>query len=114
MIRDGIFVRNSFIDKINVNDPIFQINEKEFNMSLLQFGSYISIIKNKRINQTMLLVMLLESEEARESFKLISSIDSTPVLFYNLITRFPVLCKSKIVKNKLTEIANDKKRKRII
>ena len=114
MVRDGIFVRNSFVDKININDPIFQINEKEFNMALLQFGSFISIIKNKRINQTMLLIMLLDSEEARDSFKMISSIDNTPVLFYNLITRFPVLCKSKIIKNKLNEIANDRKRKRII
>ena len=114
MVRDEIFVRNSFIDKININDPIFQINEKEFNMSLLQFGSYISIIKNKRINQTMLLVMLLDSEDVRESFKMVSAIDNSPVLFYNLIKRFPVLCKSKIVKNKLNEIANDKTRKRIL
>ena len=114
MVRDGVFIRNNFVDKININDPIFQINEKEFNMSLMQFGSYMSIIKNKRINQTMLLVLLLDSDETREIFKLISSIDNTQVLFYNLIIRFPVLCKSKIVKNKLKSISDDKRRKRIL
>ena len=62
----------------------------------------------------MFLVELLDSEDHRECFKLLSGIEETSVLFYNLIVRFPVLCKSKIVKNKIAEINDKRKRKRIV
>jgi len=109
-----LFEINDIISKINLNNPIYRINEEEFNASLLQFGAFISIIKNKRVNQTLLLSLLLENKNIRECFKQISEIDDTRVLLYNLIIRFPILCKSKIIKNKIKELVNDRQRKAIL
>ena len=108
------FIKDNIMDNINNANPICQINEKEFDSALLQFGSYISIVKNKRINQTMLLILLLDNKDVRDIFKYISGIENTQMLLYNLILRFPVLCRSKIIKNKIKEISHDRKRKRIV
>lgn len=110
-MNSNVIANNSILQNINASDPIYQLNEQEFDEALLYFGSFISIINNKRINQTMLLVTLLENEKHRQCFKLISGIDENQTLLYNLIIRFPVLCKSKIIKCKIKELTNDRKRK---
>ena len=101
---------NKIVQSINLTNPVYQLNTKEFDEALLSFGSFLSIINNKRINQTMLLVALLEQKEVIESFKLLSGVDKPQILLYNLIMRFPVLCKSKIIKNKINELTDDGKR----
>ena len=111
---DSLYSNNSILQTINNNNPLYQIKEIEFDMVLLKFGSFVSMLKNKRINQTMFLVELLESETHRECFKFLSGIEETDVLFYNLIIRFPVLCKSKIIKNKIAEINDKRTGKRIL
>jgi len=114
-MRDLINIDNKpIINKINDTDPIYKIKEKEFNEALITFGSFISIIKNKRINQTMLLIEIIENETVRKIFMDITDIDNIQFLIYNLIIRFPILCKSKVIKNKLKELNNDSKRKRLL
>jgi len=103
---------NSIVHQISTNNPLYSINEKEFNESLLKFGSFLSILKNKRINQTMLLLFVLENEDYRNCFKNISEIDNIQILLYNLIIRFPILCKSKIIKNKVKELFDDKRKRK--
>ena len=104
---------NAILQTINNTNPLYQIKEMEFDDALLKYGSLVSILKNKRINQTMFLVELLESQTHRDCFKALAGIEETDVLFYNLIIRFPVLCKSKIIKTKIKEI-NDKRRRKSI
>ena len=113
-MNDEIYSNNSILQTINNNNPLYQIKEAEFDYILLKFGSLISMLKNKRINQTMFLVELLESEEHRECFKSIAGIEETSILFYNMIIRFPVLCKSKIIKTKIAEINDKRQGKRIL
>jgi hypothetical protein len=99
---------------MNYNDPIHRINEGEFDSSLLQFGAFVSILKNKRINQTLLLSELLEKEQYRECFTSISEIDDNYVLIKKLVEKYPILCKSKIIKNKIKELNSDRRRKKIL
>lgn len=113
-MNEETYNTNTILQSINNTNPIYQIKEQEFEDILLKFGSLISILKNKRINQTMFLIELLESEIHRECFKVLSGIDKTQILFYNLIIRFPVLCKSKIIKNKVAQINGKRNRKKII
>jgi hypothetical protein len=101
---------DNIVSKIINIDPLHQINEKEFNEVLLTFGSFVSIIYNKRINQTTLLNLIIENKEYRQCFKILSGIDDTRMLIYNLISRFPILSKSKIVKTKIKDLTNDGKR----
>lgn len=110
----NVYSDSAIIQTINNNNPIHQIKEAEFDKIVLKFGSLISMLKNKRINQTMFLVELLDSESHRECFKALAGIDETRTLFYNLIVRFPILCKSKIIKTKIKEINDKRKRKRIV
>ena len=113
-MKEDLHSDDAIIQSINNNNPLYQIKEAEFDDVLLKFGSLVSILKNKRINQTMFMVELLDSENHRECFKILSGIEESRVLFYNLIIRFPVLCKSKIITTKIAEINDKRKRKRII
>ena len=112
-METDVYSDSAIIQTINNNNPLYTIKEEEFDRALLKFGSFMSIVKNKRINQTMLLVELLDNEIHRDVFKALSGIEKTNVLFYNLVIRFPILCKSKIVKTKIEEI-NERKGKGII
>jgi len=107
-------IEKSFTDFMNHNDPVHQINEKEFNISLLQFGSFVSILKNKRVNQTLLLSELLEDEKYRECFSYISEIDDIFILLKNLLVKYPILCKSKIIKTKIKDSNNVGRRKKVL
>jgi len=114
-MKDSIEAENKkIINNINSTDPIHLIKEKEFNEILLSFGSFISIIKNKRINQTMLLLEIIENKRVRTIFMKLTDIDNIQFLIYNLIIRFPILCKSKIIKNKLRDLNDDAARKRLL
>jgi len=110
----NIFENSGITHQINADNPIYKINEKEFNQSLISFGVIVSILKNKRINQTMLLTIILEHENFRNCFKYISEINDDYTLISNLVIRFPILCKSKIVKNKIQELLHDNKRKTVL
>jgi|GEM_PF-5801412 len=105
---------SSIVQAINNNNPLYQIKQTEFDEALLKFGSLVSIINDKRINQTMFMIELLDSELHRECFKILSGIDETNVLFYNIIVRFPILCKSKIIKTKIKQVNDKRRHKRII
>lgn len=109
-----VYTSNAIVQTINNNNPLHQIKEEEFDEVLLRYGSLVSMLKNKRINQTMFLVELLDSEGHRECFKILAGIEETKSLFYKMILRFPILCKSKIIKTKIAEINDKRKRKRII
>jgi len=113
-MNDDMHSNNAILQTINNNNPLYQIKETEFDEVLLKFGSLVSMLKNKRLNQTMFLMELLDSEIHRECFKTLSGIDELHILFYNLIIRFPVLCKSKIIKTKIKEINDKRRRKKIV
>lgn len=92
---------------ISQQDPVYVVSEKEFDINLLCFGAFVSIVRNKRVNQTALMVLILEAGDFQESFKQITEIDNLYILFKNFLIRYPILCKSKIIKNKIAELANE-------
>jgi hypothetical protein len=102
------FQETGIITNINNNNPLYNIKEKEFDQDLLKFGALISILQNKKVNQTTILLLLLENETYIKCFKLLSDVDNTYTLLYNIIIRYPILCKSKIINSKIKEIMYDK------
>lgn len=103
---------NNFVQQIESTDPISLINNQEFDDILLKFGSFISILKNKKINQTMLLIEILENQVVQKCFKQLTDIDNLQTLTYNMFIRYPILCKSKIVRNKIKDLKYARNRKR--
>lgn len=89
---------------VEYNNPIHQIENKEFNLALIKFGSFISIVYNKRVSQTFVLLQLLEDENLRNIFKEICEIDEFQTLLLNFLTCYPSLCKSKIIKAKVSQL----------
>lgn len=98
---------------VEYNDPIKQIENKEFNLALIKFGSFISIIENKRVSPTFILLQLLEDEKLRNIFKQICEIEEFQVLLLNYLTTYPSLTKSKIIKNKVSQLFKHKPRRKI-
>lgn len=91
------------------NDPVHQIKNKEFNLALIKFGSFVSIIQNKRLSQTFILLQILENEQLRNIFKELCEIDEFQILLLNFLTCYPSLSKSKIIKSKVNQLFNHKK-----
>ena len=98
------FINTGLAASIQNNDPIYNINEKEFDRSLLKFGALVSMLQNKRINQTNLLILLIEVPEYLKCFQMISDVDNPQMLIYNYIMRYPILCKSKTISQKLNQL----------
>ena len=48
--------------KISEQDPLYSLLENEFENVILKFGSFISIINNKKINQTTFLICILNPQ----------------------------------------------------
>ena len=113
-MKNTISTTNYVLQTINNTNPLHQIKEQEFDDMLLKFGSLISILKNKRINQTMFMVELLNSQQLIDSLKLLTGLDETTMLIYNILTRFPILCKSKIIKNKIKYINDRRRNKKLV
>jgi hypothetical protein len=102
-LQDGIHSNSNVID---------HINEKEFNECILKLGAFISIIKSKKINQTQLFIELLHSKHIQDIFLNVMGIDTFEELVRELMVRYPILYKSKIVKNSLKTKNDNRKTKK--
>jgi len=96
-------------------EPHDEITDKEFDVCLMKFGSLISMVFNKKINQTNLLFLILENPIFLDIFKDITEIDTPRILIKYFIQRYPLLTRSKSTCNKVTKIyqktKDDRKRK---
>jgi hypothetical protein len=94
---------------VSQNNPVYQLEAKEFNNALIKFGSFVSIIMNKRLSQTFILLQLLENENLRKIFQEICEIDEFQTLLLNFLACYPSLCKSKIIKSKVNQLFKNQK-----
>lgn len=86
----------------NINDtPSNKMAENELDDIILKMGSFLSIISNKKINQAKLLITAVKNKYFKEIFQNITEIDNLQLLVRSIITRYPTVCRSKIVINSL-------------
>ena len=50
-------------DFLSRNDPLKQICTKEYILGVLMFGSFLSIVHNKKINPSAIFVLILENKD---------------------------------------------------
>lgn len=85
-------------DFISQNDPISQICTKEYILGVFKFGSYLSIIKNKKINPSGLFTSVLENKDLRDIFIDITHSENMTEALLGLLHLYPSLLKSKNTK----------------
>jgi len=88
--------------------PLDQIYYKEFVEGMLKAGSLISMLENKKINNTMLFSLLLEKPEYQDFFTEITASESFKHSILSLLYLHPSLVKSKITKSVVRKL-NGKK-----
>lgn len=77
------------------------LGNKELDECLLQFGSFLSIIQVKKVNYTNYLLILVENEQIREILLEMTGIDTFEELVREMIIRYPILCKSKVISSRI-------------
>jgi len=82
-------------------DASHYLGNKELDECLLQFGSFLSIIQVKKVNYTNYLLILVENEQIREILLEMTGIDTFEELVREMIVRYPILCKSKVVSSRI-------------
>ena len=80
---------------VNYNDPLDNICNKEFILNVMKFGSYLSIINNKRINASVLFISILENSKLRDIFMEITGAENVRDALLGVMEIYPVLVKSK-------------------
>lgn len=85
-------------DFISRSDPLSQLSTKEYILGVFKFGSFLSIIKNKKINPSGLFTSILENKELREIFIKITHSENINEALLGLLQLYPSLLKSKNTK----------------
>lgn len=85
-------------------NPVIILNEKDFDVFLLKFGSLLFLLNNKNINPTLLFISIVKDESLQAIFKKMSGINTLLEILKTILTHYPNLIKSKIVKNNTIKI----------
>jgi len=80
------------------NDPLKQICTKEFILNVFRFGSFLSIVHNKRLNPATIFVTILENKEIRDMFIEVTNSENDQEALLGLLQLYPPLLKSKNTK----------------
>jgi hypothetical protein len=96
-------------DFLSRNDPFKQICTKEYILGVLMFGSYLSIVHNKRLNPSAIFVLILENKDLRDLFINITHTDSAKEALLGLLQLYPPLLKSKNTKRLFKKSITGKK-----
>ena len=96
----------------DVVQPSMNIVDRELDLLILQMGSFLSILHNKKINHAKMLIFLLKNEKYRSCFLRICEIDNLQALIQALVIRYPSLCRSKVVFGEINRINEHNKRRK--
>ena len=90
--------KNYTIKPFLKNNPVRDIADKDFENYVLKFGTILQLIYNKNINPTFLFLSIIKDENLQKIFKKMTGISDTKEILMNILTIYPNLLKSKIVK----------------
>ena len=80
------------------NDPLKQVCTKEYILGVFRFGSFLSILHNKRLNPAAIFVIILENKEIRDLFIEVTNSENAHEALLGLLQLYPPLLKSKNTK----------------
>ena len=104
-------MENNAIKPYLKNNPVYILNEKDFDVFLLKFGSLLFLLNNKNINPTFLFISLVRDENLQKIFIKMSGINTLIEILKTILINYPNLIKSKIVKDNSIKILKAKSNK---
>lgn len=93
-------------------NPLEQMCSKEYIEGVLMFGSFLSILNNKKINASGLFTSILQDLEMREIFIFMTGSQNTHDALLGLLQLYPNLIKSKNTKKLFNSSFKKKKNDR--
>ena len=94
------------------DNPVYILSEKDLNSFVLKFGSLLFLLNNKNINPTFMFISLVKEESLQNIFIRMSGVPTIIEILKIILTCYPNLIKSKIVKdNSIRIVKNQAKRK---
>ena len=94
------------------SNPLELICTKEYIKGVLLFGSFVSMVFNKKINASALFTSILQDKDLREAFIQITGSQDTHEALLGLLQLYPNLIKSKNTKKLFTSSLKRRKPKR--
>lgn len=94
------------------SNPLELICTKEYIEGVLLFGSFVSMIYNKKINASGLFTAVLQDKELREAFIHITGSKDAHEAFLGLLQLYPNLVKSKNTKKLFNSSLKKRRTKR--
>lgn len=92
--------------------PCSDLLDREFALNFIKFGSYASIIKNKQLNVTSLVIEIIQDKNIQLAFCDYFACESLPVALSLIFDYNPHLAKSKSIKDSIKKIYSNGIRKR--
>jgi len=86
------------------------LGDKELDECFLQFGSFLTMFQDKKVNQVNYLLILIENQNLREILLQMTGLESFQELVKEMVLRYPLLCKSKAINTKIKKWKKSVKR----
>ena len=103
-------MENDAIIKYYLKDnPVYVLSAKDLSTFILKFGSLLYLLNNKNINPTFMFISVVKEESLQKIFTHMSGIPTVIECLKTILTNYPNLIKSKIVKDNSIKIVKKQK-----
>jgi hypothetical protein len=100
---------NSYESAMLSTNPVYEISSREADVIMLQMGSLLSILLNKKSNQAKLLITTVEDKYFKELFLTLIEVDNLQLLVRMIMDRYPTVSRSKFVMSSLVKNKDEHK-----
>lgn len=110
-------MKDRIIKQFTISKEVsYNIDEQEFDIFLLMFGSLVSLLYNKDLKPTLFFSYFVDNQKLQKLLLIISGQHNIYHLIRKILLKYPNLCRSKIIKKKVKNfrLRNDRKRKKYI
>ena len=105
-------ISESLAQQIKAQNPLELISEKETNIIMLKFCSYVSMLHNKRLSSVGIFSLILENPSIRNIYRQLCEVETDREALALFVEFHPNVCKSKVINSK--SIINEPVRKESI
>jgi hypothetical protein len=95
----------------STTSPCERIASQQYIVGVIMFGSYLTMLHDRRINPSALLTLLFKHSELQEIFVSMTGCESFKESVFGLLQLYPVLIKSKNTKQLIKQLHGSRSRR---